>query len=64
LVAACDEVGTVFKELKNPEAGSLLSRLPGSSDHCPSCGEVALPGFRPATASEIQGAGFHVGEYE
>ena len=61
IVLECDEVGTVFQNLHDLKDGQWL---PNSEELCRVCRRIPVHDFGPASAEEIQMAGFKVGEYE
>lgn len=56
----CDEVGTVFSDAHNLSAGPQLS----PQDKCSKCGVLSFFEFDDANSTQIQNAGFKVGEYD
>jgi hypothetical protein len=63
VMLACNEVGTVFSNPQDLDDGPYLSRLPSDADTCPRCGSTPLSKCVNADSSQIQAAGFKVGEY-
>ena len=55
LAAECEEVGTFFPDPRRLEASEPIA--------CPSCGAAGSDSL-PASADQVQGAGFKPGQYE
>jgi hypothetical protein len=56
LAAECEEVGTFFPDPRRLEPSEPIA--------CPSCGAAGSDAFVPASADQVQRAGFKSGQYE
>ena len=53
VVLACDEIGNVFDNLRDPLASAPLVLWRSAGQRCPGCREVSLARFRLATEEDL-----------
>jgi hypothetical protein len=64
LVLACDEIGNVFDNLKEPLASTPLVLWTSAGQKCPACQRISLGSFHLATEDDLSRAGVASEEYE
>lgn len=63
VVLMCDEVGSIFDNLKDHRASQPLVVWKSAKQKCPCCGKAFLSDFNPATENQIKEAGISCDEY-
>ena len=64
VVLACDEIGNVFDNLREPMASAPLVLWRSASHRCPGCREVSLARFQLATEDDLTRAGVAREDFE